>query len=75
MDFDAICRAAVCEALGYQPDKVRDDLEIDDLDSLDALEILMQIEEDSGLDLGDLAMPATFGALVAEVRKAAEVAA
>lgn len=75
MDFEGICRSAVAGVLGHPPEKVTADLEIDDIDSLDWVEIAVSIEEDTGLDLLDLEQPATFGALVAAVRAKAGVAA
>lgn len=75
MDLEVICRNAVCEVLGYTPPEVKDDLALDDLDSLNALEVLIAIEEETNLyDLGD-DVPPTFGALEAMVRQAAAVQA
>ena len=77
MNVEAICRKALSETTGTPEAEIVDATQLDTRlgDSLDALELLMQIEEDTGLDLGTFEMPATFGDLIAQVQARANEAA
>lgn len=75
MDFEGICRSAVCEVAGMDPAKVVDETKLDHLDDWDAMTIFVDVEDATGLDLGHGDLPATFGALVAQVRAQAAVQA
>lgn len=66
-------RKIICDYLDVEPDRVTADAHIiDDLgaDSLDTVELVMQIEEDFGIEIDDetFEKAQTFGAIVALVK-------